>query len=290
VDPATLQLDPGEVARLLSPATRAVIPVHYAGAPADLDAIRAALAGRPITLVEDAAHALGTSYRGQPIGSGSDLAVFSFHPTKNITTGEGGMIACRDAELAARLRLLRTHGISKDAWSRYGRTGSPRYEVIAPGYKYNLSDIHAALGISQLAKLERFNCRRHELAARYDRLLADIPCVRPIGRPAYPHGHAWHLYAVRLDLPRLRIDRDAVMAALAQENIATGLHFAALHEQDYYKRRSGGASLPAAREASEDILSLPLHPNLSDTDQDDVVAALAHVLTEARHYQEGSPS
>jgi dTDP-4-amino-4,6-dideoxygalactose transaminase len=287
IDPATLQLDPAEVERCLGPRTRVVIPVHYAGAPADLDAIRDAVRGRDVAVVEDAAHALGTVYRGREVGSGDSIAVFSFHPIKNITTGEGGMIVCGDGALADRLRLLRFHGVSKDAWKRYGRDDKPQYEAVEPGYKYNMLDLQAALGVRQLPKLDRFIAARRRLAERYDRLLADLDAVRPIGRVVYPSEHAWHLYVVRLALADLDLDRNAFIAALAEENIGAGLHFVALHQQAYYRDRYGfhPRSLPHASAASADILSLPLYPGLSDDDQADVVHALARVI--ARHRRSG---
>ncbi|MBV8368253.1 MAG: aminotransferase class I/II-fold pyridoxal phosphate-dependent enzyme [Candidatus Eremiobacteraeota bacterium] len=280
VDPRTLQLDPADVARRLTPRTRAVIPVHYAGAPADTDAIRAAVAGRSVTVIEDAAHAIGTSYRGRAVGGGGAIAVFSFHPIKNITTGEGGMVVCHDAALAERLRLLRFHGVSKDAWKRYARGGTPQYEVVEPGYKYNMLDIQAALGVVQLPKLDRFIAARRALAERYDDLLADLPGVRPIDRVDYPSEHAWHLYVVRLRLEALAADRDTIIGDLAEENVGAGLHFTALHRHAYYREKYGYApgDLPHASAASDEILSLPLYPGLTAADQDDVVRALRAVL------------
>jgi UDP-4-amino-4-deoxy-L-arabinose-oxoglutarate aminotransferase len=287
IDPATLQLDPADVRRRLTARTRAVIPVHFAGAPVDLDAIQeaiqGAIGGRDVAIVEDAAHALGTSYRGREIGSQSRAAVFSFHPTKNITTGEGGMIVCGDSGLAARVRSLRSHGISRDAWSRHDGGSSPRYEVTEPGYKYNLTDMQAALGLGQFARLDAIIAQRRHLAERYDHLLAGLAGVRPIARPAYDFTHAWHLYVVRLSLDQLSLDRDGVMAALARENIGTGLHFVALHEQAYYRARLASEdALPHASAASEAIMSLPLYPGLSEADQDDVVEALRRVLKSCR--------
>ena len=283
IDPLTLQLDPAEVRRRLTARTRAVIPVHFAGAAVDLDAIRDAIGDRGVAIVEDAAHALGTSCRGHEIGSQSRAAIFSFHPTKNITTGEGGMIVCGDPGLAARLRSLRSHGISRDAWSRHDGSSSPRYEVTEPGYKYNLTDMQAALGLGQFARLDAIIAERRRLAERYDRRLAGLAGIRPIARPAYDFTHAWHLYVVRLSLDQFTLDRDGVMAALAQENIGTGLHFVALHDQAYYRaRRASEGALPHASAASEEIMSLPLYPGLSDADQDDVVEALDRVLASCR--------
>src|SRR5262249_10990322 len=158
-----------------------------------------------------------------------EIVVFSFHPIKNITTGEGGMIVCRDDALADRMRRLRFHGVSKDAWNRYKRGGMPQYDVLEPGFKYNMMDLQAALGVRQMEKVDRFNARRSELALRYDRLLRALPEVRPIGRVKYDAVHAWHLYVVRLDLSALSINRNEFMTALHEENVGTGLHFPALH-------------------------------------------------------------
>jgi UDP-4-amino-4-deoxy-L-arabinose-oxoglutarate aminotransferase len=280
VDPTTLQLDPDAVGRALSPRTRAIMPVHFAGAPVDLAAIRKIVSGRDIFIIEDAAHALGTRFQGREIGSDSFAAVFSFHPTKNMTTGEGGMIMCRDDQIADRIRRLRAHGVSKDAWRRYGQGQSPRYDVIEPGYKYNLTDIHASIGLCQIAKLDRFNTERARLAARYGQLLAGVPGVTPIGLPSYDHHHSWHLYVVRLTLGPSLLDRDSVVAAMADRNIGTGLHFMSLEALTYYAQKADDRRLgtPRATKASNEILSLPLYPGLSDQDLMDVVAALSGVL------------
>ena len=282
VDSATLQLDPMEVERLISPRTKAVIPVHYAGEPADLDAIRAKLKGRDILLIEDAAHALGTSYKGEKIGNNSFAAIFSFHPIKNITTGEGGMIVCQDELLAQKLTRLRFHGINRDAWKRYGSNAVPHYDVEFPGYKYNLTDLQAALGIHQMAKLDRFNARREHLAQRYDRLLKDIPGVTTLGRVSYQATHAWHLYIIRLDTNKLGYCRDQVMEKMAQEKIGLGLHFHPLHLHSYYqsKYRYLPEDLPQATKAGAEIISLPLYPSLNEAQQTRVVETLAKVVAD----------
>ena len=280
VDAETLCLDPEDAARRITGRTRAIMPVHYAGQPADLAAFRALAEKRGIAIIEDAAHALGTFYRGVEIGASGDLVVFSFHPIKNITTGEGGMIICRDGNRADRLRLLRFHGVSKDAWKRYHRGGVPQYDVIEPGYKYNMLDLQAAIGLRQMEKLERFNARRRQLAERYAPLLAGIPEVRPLGHAQYPSVHAWHLYVVRLDVSAVRINRNEFMLALQEENIGTGLHFPALHLSKYYSEKYGykRGDLPRAEEAGDRILSLPLYPLLREEDQDDVIHAIQRVI------------
>ena len=283
VDPVTLQMDPDDVRRRLTGRTRAVVPVHYAGAPADLDALREVIGERPIELVEDAAHAVGTFYRGREIGSDSFAAVFSFHPIKNLTTGEGGLVVCQDDTLAERLRILRFHGVSKDAWKRYHRGGQAQYEIVEPGYKYNMLDLQAALGIHQLARLDEFNAVRRRLAERYHLLLAELPEITPIGAVDYPAEHAWHLYVVRLETAGLDVTREEFLAELGDENIGTGLHFPAVHLQQFYRQKYayGPADLPHAADAGGRIFSLPLYPLLTESDQDDVVAALERVV--ARH-------
>jgi len=206
--------------------------------------------------------------------------VFSFHPIKNITTGEGGMITCNDAALADRLRTLRFHGVSKNAWNRFRGGGVPQYDVLEPGWKYNMLDLQAALGLRQMAKLDRFNARRRELAARYDARLREVPELRPLRPTRYPSTSACHLYVVRLDLAAVDLDRDGFMQALGAENIGTGLHFPALHLSSHYAARYGyrRGSLPAAEAAGASILSLPLYPLLTEADQDDVLAAIGRVL------------
>jgi UDP-4-amino-4-deoxy-L-arabinose-oxoglutarate aminotransferase len=284
VHPDTLLIDPEDVRRRLTDRTRAVVPVHYAGAPADLDALRAAIGSRPITLVEDAAHALGTIYKGREVGSGPNPAVFSFHPIKNITSGEGGMVTLSDGDLAQRIRLLRFHGISKDAWARYQSRGSPRYEVIEPGWKYNMLDLQAALGIEQLRKLNRFNARRAELAARYRELLDDVSEVRLLGRAPYEHVHSWHLLIARLVPSLIRTPRDDFMGHLTEAGIGVGLHFTPVHQHHYYadKYGLGEGELPHTEAAGETIFSLPLYPLLTEREQDRVVAALKDVVTKHR--------
>jgi dTDP-4-amino-4,6-dideoxygalactose transaminase len=276
IEPDTLNLDPRRLEAALTPRTRAIVPVHYAGQPCDLDPMLALATSRGLRVVEDAAHAAGCEYRGRPIGAIGDMAVFSFHPIKNMTTGEGGMITTDDDDLARRLRLLRFHGVERDAWKAYGGGQLPHYDVIAPGLKYNLTDMQSAIGLHQLRKLPRLNAERRRLAERYDAALARIPELRPLGRVTYPHRHVHHLYVVRLEIQRLTIDRDAFMAAVIGAGVGLGLHFTAVHELTYYRQRLGDlrAALPVATDVSRRLFSLPLFPGLSDAEQDRVVAVL----------------
>lgn len=284
VDRETLQIDPQEVEKRISPRTKAVIPVHFAGAPCDLDPLRQLTRKYGIHLIEDAAHAVGTRYKGRLVGSDSEVAVFSFHPIKNMTTGEGGMILCGDTAMAARMRRLRFHGISRDVWKRYSKGGSPQFEVDEPGFKYNMLDLQAAIGLHQFARLEEFNRRRAELSTRYDELFATIPEVRPLGRAPYPHHHAWHLYVVRLDLGAVSLTRDEFLQELQQEQIGTGFHFPAVHLQRFYRRKYGFAEgdYPNAEWNSERLFSIPLYPLLEEQDQLDVVEAIKRIVTRCR--------
>ena len=280
IDPNTLQVDIADVAAKISPRTRAIVPVHFAGQPSDLGSINDTIQDRDIAIVEDAAHAIGTEYRGAMIGATSRFAVFSFHPNKNITTGEGGALVGNDEVAFERLRLLKFHGVSKDAWKRYEKQGDFRYEVVEPGYKYNMLDIQAALGIHQLPRIDEFNERRGALASRYGRLLADLPEIRPLGTVPYPHKHSWHLYIVTVDTDALGATRDEVMLRLRQMNIGCGLHYTPVHLHKYYREKYGFRSgyLPATEHAGERILSLPLFPRMEESDQDDVIEALHRIV------------
>jgi len=278
--PGTLLIDPADVAKKLTPRTKAVIPVHHAGAPADLDALAKVIAGSNAVLIEDAAHAAGTKYKGRETGSEAYTAVFSFHPIKNITTGEGGVVTTRDAKLAERMKRLRWHGVGKDSWARYGKSATPRYEVVEPGWKYNMLDLQAALGCEQMKKLDRFNAVRKELAANYDRMLAGVSEVKALARPAYDHVHAWHLYIVQLELEALDIDRDAFIGELGARGIGTGLHFTPVHLHAFYREKYGfqPGYLPVTEAAGERIISLPLYPLLTPEQQQRVVAAIKDVV------------
>jgi dTDP-4-amino-4,6-dideoxygalactose transaminase len=279
VEPETLNLDAGKLEERCSPRTRAILPVHFAGQPCDMDLISERARACGARVIEDAAHAIGSEYRGRKVGSfteGDGVAVFSFHPIKNMTTGEGGMVTTADDEIAGRIRLLRFHGVERDAWKAYGRAQAPGYDVVAPGLKYNLTDLQSAIGIHQLRKLDGFNARRTALAHRYDEALADLPEIRPLGCVSYPSLHAHHLYVVRLETERLGVDRDDFMPEIQASGIGLGLHFTAVHELSYYRRRFGDLrhALPIATDASRRIFSLPLYPSLTNEDVDAIVDTL----------------
>jgi UDP-4-amino-4-deoxy-L-arabinose-oxoglutarate aminotransferase len=276
VVPGTLNADLEDVARKITPRTRAVMPVHFAGAPVDLDRLRTIIAGRPIRIIEDCAHAAGTRWNGVHVGA--EVGVFSFHPTKNLTTAEGGMIVCRDEELAAKLRVLRFHGIRKDAWKNHSRSGKDLYQVLAPGRKGNLPDTLAVLGLHQLADLDRMNAERAVQAARYHTALAGLRLARPLDLPsAVGVTHAWHIFVI---LIAPGVDRGRVVDGLEQRGIGTALHFPPVHTQAYYRQTYPDCRLPASDDVGARLLTIPLFPGMTAADQDRVVAALRAVEME----------
>ncbi len=284
IDAATLNIQVEEIERKISPSTRAILPVHYVGQPVDLDPILELAAARGIEVLEDAAHAVGAEYKGRKIGSFPTTSVFSFHPNKNMTTGEGGMIVTEDEEVFEKASLLKFHGMDRESWKRFSKAGSPRYDVAVPGFKYNMMDIQAALGLHQLKRLEGFLVERERLARRYDRALAGLSGLILPQRVPYPVRHAWHLYTPLVDSDRLTIGRDQFMAELKTRNIGTGVHYTAAHEFSYYRERFGWSAedFPAAHFVSERIVSLPLFPGLTDADQDDAIAAIREILEKFR--------
>lgn len=281
IDRDTLMLSAEAVAQAITERTRLIIPVHFAGASADMSAIRRLAYSRDISVIEDAAHALGTEYRGQRIGA-TGTSIFSFHPIKNITTGEGGMVTSDNEDFLNHIRRLKFHGLGVDAFNRQQQGRSPQAEAVEPGYKYNLTDIAAVLGRRQLLRVNEFNSRRAALAQRYHELLADVDEVWPLREPNYPFLHAWHLFIVRLDTDRTKMSRDAFMEALKERNIGTGLHFRAVHLQKFYREQMGFKKglLPNTEWNSDRICSLPLFPEMRSEDVDDVVAAIKDVLTQ----------
>jgi len=282
-DPDTLNLDPADVVRKLTPRTRAIVPVHYAGHPAPMDELLEIARRRHLTVLEDAAHALPASYRGRRIGTVGDVTAFSFYATKNLTTGEGGMLTTADASLAERLRTRRLHGMSRDAWRRYSADGSWRYDVAYPGFKYNMTDIAAAMGVVQLRRLPALHQRRRHLAALYDEMLSDVPELElPVTHADVEH--AWHLYVVRLRPQQLRIHRDELIELLKAEGVPTQVHFIPLHVHSYYRDTFGyrPEDFPAASAAAERILSLPFYTLMSDDDVGYVATTLRRILNANR--------
>ncbi len=275
VDRDNLMVTPELIEAAITPRTRAIIPVHYAGAPADLDAIRAIGERHHIPVIEDAAHAAGTYYRGQHVGQ-RGTAIFSFHAIKNISCAEGGIIVTDDAALADRMRSLKFHGLGVDAYDRHTHGRKPQAEVIVPGFKYNLPDISAAIARVQLGKLPAINQRRAAIAQRYLTELADTPFL-PLAQPGWPHQHAWHLFIIRVEEATCGISRDALMEALKAQEIGSGLHFRAAHTHKYYRERYPQLSLPDTEWNSDRICSIPLFPDMREDDVTRVIHALRQI-------------
>jgi dTDP-4-amino-4,6-dideoxygalactose transaminase len=287
IDPATLNLDPARIEAAITPRTRGIVPVHLTGLPAPMDEIWRIAQAHGLWVVEDAAQAMGAHYRGRKIGSDprSALSVYSFHPNKNMTTGEGGAIACFDERHVDRIKRLRFHGIERDAWKRFQKDGSPHTEVMEPGRKANFMDLQAAMGLHQIKKLDGFNARRRELFLRDLELMKDMPEVLlPVPGDAV-HGHCHHLFVLRIRPEKAGMDRDTFVARLKDENIGTGIHYRPVHVhafyRDYYAAHTHAlpqGGLPHTEWSGERLLSLPLWPGLTEDDQDQVVAAIRQVL------------
>jgi UDP-4-amino-4-deoxy-L-arabinose-oxoglutarate aminotransferase len=284
IDRQTFQLDPASVERVLTPQTKAIVPVHFAGQPCDLDAFHALCEKHGLILIEDAAHAIGTEYRGQRIGSGKNPAVFSFHAIKNLTTGEGGLITVSDERLRDRLVSLRFHGVDQDAWKRYAREASKGYDLFEPGWKYNLTDLQAAVGLAQLRRIEEMNARRMKLAELYDRLLDDVSEIIRAARVSYPSRHAWHLYTILIDPDKAGLTRDEFREQMRKRNIGTGLHFLAVHELSFYRQRYCPPSelLRNSEYVAARIVSLPLFPDMQEEDVVEVVKEIRDILYERK--------
>jgi perosamine synthetase len=277
VCPDTLNVDPDEIKRHITQRTKAILPVDYAGHPADLQSILELASSHGLVVIEDACHALGAEYRGRRVGSVSHMTVFSFHPVKHITTGEGGMVTTDDAKLARQLRMFRNHGIDSDARERQAN-GHWSYEMIALGYNYRLTDIGCALGISQLRKLEPNLDRRRDMARRYTAAFREIPgVILPTVRPGV--NPAWHLYPVRLDRSKLRVDRSEIFAALRGEGLGVNVHYIPVHLHQYYRERLGhrAGDYPIAEGAYRQLISLPMFHSMKQQDIDDVLDAVKKV-------------
>jgi perosamine synthetase len=265
---------------------KAIIPVHYAGYPCDMDAIMALASRYDLRIIEDAAHAFPTSYKRKMIGTLGDITCFSFYATKNITTGEGGMITTENEEYADRMRIMSLHGISKDAWKRYTAEGSWYYEIVAPGYKYNLTDIAAGLGVAQLRKADAFLKRRMQIADRYHEAFQEL---NELDLPLVCEGeegttHSWHLYVIRLNLQWLQIDRNKFIDELRRKGIGTSVHFIPLHIHPYYRETYGYQSddFPVAYETYKRIISLPIYARMTDDDVERVIESVTDIVKSNR--------
>ena len=278
-EPDTLNIDPANLERAISPRSRAIIPVHYAGHPCEMNRITEIARSHQLHVIEDAAHALPASYRGRMVGTLGNLACFSFYATKTLCTGEGGMVTTANAEYAGRVRTMSLHGISKDAWKRYSAEGSWYYEIVAPGFKYNMTDIAAALGLAQLAKCGRMREARRRIAGIYDQGLESLGKVAtPVVRDGVEH--AWHLYPMRLELEQLRISRDEFVAMMREHNIGTSVHFIPLHLHPYYRNthQYRPQDFPNASDAYKRLVSLPIYPSMTNDDASDVIQAVRDII------------
>jgi dTDP-4-amino-4,6-dideoxygalactose transaminase len=279
VDPATMNIDPVAAGEAVTPRTRAIVPVHFAGRPCDMDALATLRRERGLGLVEDCAHAIETEYHGRHAGTFGDFGCFSFYVTKNVVTGEGGMVLASREEDAARIKTLALHGMSKDAWKRFSDEGYKHYYVTECGYKYNMTDLQAALGIHQLARVERNRLRREAVWRRYQEAFAGLPIELP-APPEPDTRHAYHLFTVLVDEESCGVTRDDLLSALTERNIGAGVHYLSIPEHPYYRGRFGWRPVeyPAARRIGRQTVSLPLSPALEDRDVDDVIAAVREVL------------
>jgi dTDP-4-amino-4,6-dideoxygalactose transaminase len=280
VQPDTLCMDPEAAARAVTPRTKAIIPVHYAGHPVDLDPLFALAAKHGLHLMEDAAHAIPTRYKGVIVGSRSNLAAFSFYATKNITTVEGGCLT-GDPELVERARIIGHHGMNRDAWKRFDKSGSWYYEVVLPGFKYNMTDLQAAIGLHQLERLEQFQRRRREVVEAYRKGFESLSALElPVERD-YADS-SWHLYVLRLRLNGLRIDRNTFIEAMTKRNIGTSVHYLPVHMHPFYaqKYHYRPEDCPVAFDAYTRMLTIPLHPGLSDKDVEDIIEAVRATVQE----------
>lgn len=279
VDPVTCNLDPAQLERHITPRTRAIMVVHIAGLPAEMDAIHAIAEAYSLRVIEDAAHAFPAKYRGRMIGTISDLTAFSFYATKTLSTGEGGMLTTANPVYAEHAAMMSLHGISRDAWKRYTAEGSWYYEVLQAGYKYNMTDIAAAIGLHQLARSEWLLEGRRAIAQRYTEAFSHYPEVET--PPNHSHvEHAWHLYVLRLRLERLTITRDAFIQALTKANIGSSVHFIPLHLHPFYRDMYGFMpdDFPMALQAYRRSISLPIYPGMTDEDVEDVIGTVGQII------------
>lgn len=280
VDPVTLNMCPTQVRKAITAKTKAIMPVHYAGLACNMQAILAIAKEFNLKVVEDAAHALPTTFNKALVGQlDSDITVFSFYANKTMTTGEGGMAVTKNSALAKRMRIMRLHGMNRDAFDRFtSKTPAWYYEIVAPGFKYNLTDIASSMGIEQLKKLPGFLKRRQYLAAKYHQQLADLPLILPNNAPE-GDIHSWHLYVIRLK-PEAKLNRDEVIQGLSDAGIGTSVHYVPLHRHPYWRDRYQltPAMFPVAELAYQQMLSIPLFTAMTDSDQDRVITALKNLL------------
>jgi dTDP-4-amino-4,6-dideoxygalactose transaminase len=275
----TMNIDPNKIEEAITPRTRAIIPVHFAGRPCDMDAIMDIAKRHDLLVIEDAAHCIEGWYKGRKIGNIGDISCFSFYVTKNIVTGEGGMVTTNKEVWADKIKMYGLHGLSKDAWKRYSDDGFVNYQVIFPGFKYNMMDIQASLGIHQMKRVDHYMNRREEIWEQYNKAFSNLPVICPI-EPEKDTVHARHLYTLLLDIDRIGKSRNELQQELHDLNIGTGIHFISIHLHDYYRKTYGFKPLdfPNANFISERTISLPLSPKLSKRDVEDVITAVKHIF------------
>lgn len=278
----SMNIDLDAVEAAITPRTKAIMPVHFAGLPVNCDKLYAIAKKHGLRVIEDAAHISGGSYQGKPIGAFGDTQILSFHPNKNMTTGEGGALLTSDDELAKKASVLRFHGIDRQVWNRFTEKGSQHYDVIAPGYKYNMMDMQAVIGLHQLQHLDDFVAARTRWANRYRQALSNVPGIKIPATPVYAHQHAWHLFMIRI-LPQSGMTRDAFMQAMKDRGIGTGYHYPAIHSFTYYQEIYGycWGQFPHAEAASDQVVSLPLYPHMTESEFNRVIDAIHSVLTKA---------
>jgi len=279
VDPVTMNIDPERIREKISDKTRALLVVHFAGRPCDMDHIGTIVEKHQLKLIEDCAHAIESEYRGIPVGIFGDFGCFSFYVTKNIITGEGGMVLARDENQAARIKILALHGMSQDAWKRFGDEGYRHYYVVESGYKYNMMDIQAAMGIHQLKRIDAYGEKRKRIWNTYNDAFRNLP----VGLPPDPEPHtrhAFHLYTIRIKEKECGMSRDEFLIRMTKENIGVGVHYLSIPEHPYYQKRFGWQPehFPAAMQIGRETVSLPLSPKLTERDTDDVIHAVTSIL------------
>jgi dTDP-4-amino-4,6-dideoxygalactose transaminase len=282
VDPRTMNIDPQRVKAAITPRTKALLPVHFAGRPCEMDAITSLCSEHGLKLIEDCAHAIESTWRDKPVGTFGEFGCLSFYVTKNIITGEGGMVLVKRAEDAARIKVLGLHGMTKDAWKRFGDEGFKHYQVVEAGFKYNMMDLQAGIGLRQLERIETYWLRRQQIWKRYDEAFANLPVVTPAA-PEDHTRHGLHLYTLLIDPATCGISRDGFLDAMTRQNIGVGVHYLALTEHPYYEQRFGWTQeqTPHAARIGRQTVSLPISARLTDEDVEDVVTAVTRVLEEA---------
>jgi dTDP-4-amino-4,6-dideoxygalactose transaminase len=287
VNPATMNLDPAEVKRKITPRTRAVVPVHFAGRPCDMNEIVDLATRHSLKIIEDCAHAIETEYKGKKAGTLGNFGCFSFYATKNIVTGEGGMVLTEREEDAARLKILALHGMSKDAWKRFGDEGYKHYQVIEAGFKYNMMDLQAAIGLHQLQRIESYWQRRAEIWQRYQEAFAELPLGLPA--PIEPGTrHAYHLYTIMVDEANVGLSRDEFLQAMTQQNIGVGVHYLSIPEHPYYQKTFGWKpeDYPHAMRIGRQTVSLPISAKLTEEDVEDVIQAVKRCVETKKIYRQ----